>query len=423
MLRRSGECVFFLLGACFGLVPWNGAFAQEGDQVIDPTAQTVLERARPGYDPIGFRVGSFLFFPLFDVGGQFNSNIFNTNSNRKADLIWTVSPGLRLNSTWSNHMVNVFARGDLGFYTWNSRENFHDFAAGVESRVDIQRDTKLLFEASAARGHEERGSPEDANGRFPSVYYVYKGDNRFRHRFNRVTVELGSLLDYYDFKDVEGTPNRNIDQDDRDRLKWEGAVRLGYFFQPRVEAFVRGAYNVVRYTRSPDRNGFERNSSGFAVLGGLNFRITSTLFGEVGLGYREQHYEDSKLRAARGPAFSGSLTWLVTPLTTVQVSGARGIEESILSNASSYFATSGQVEITHELLRNVIVQARFSVQNFSYNGISRTDTYYRPGLGVTYLMGRHVYLRARYDLVYRNSNVNGQNYETHIVWVSVRFQY
>jgi len=423
MRVRSGVCLASLLGACFGLAPANIAFAQEEDQVVNPTAQTVLERARPDHDPLGVRVGSFLIFPSMDVGGQFNSNIFNTESNRKADLIWIASPSLRLNSTWSNHMLNVFARGNFGFYTSNSRENYQDFAVGVESRVDIQRDTKVLFDVSAARSHEERGSPEDANGRFPSVYYAYKSDMRFRHRFNRVTVELGALMDFHDFAGVEGASGRTIDQDDRDRLRWEGAVRLGYFFNPRSEVFVRGAYSAVRYPRSPDRNGFDRNSSGFAVLGGLNYRITSTLFGELALGYREQHYEDRRLPPARGPAFNGSLTWLMTPLTTVQVSGARAIEETILSNASSYFATSGQVEITHELLRNVILQARFSIQNFSYTGISRNDTYYRPGVGVTYLMGRHVYLRARYDLVYRQSNINGQNYEAHVFLLSARFQY
>jgi hypothetical protein len=420
---QARKSVLVLAGAVAALLPGDGAFGQQEDQPNDPTAQTVLERARPDHDPIGIRAGGFLFFPLVELGAQFNSNIFNTNSEKKADLIWTVSPDLRLNSTWSNHMLNIFARGDFGFYTAHPRENFHDFAAGIESRVDIQRDTKLLFDASAKRAHEERGSPEDANGRFPSVYYLHKGDARFRHRLNRLSVELASLVEYYDYNDVEGAFGRTIDQDDRDRFRWEGAVRVGYYFQPRVEVFVRGAFNVVRYARSPDRDGFERDSSGFAILGGLSFRLTSTLFGELGVGYLEQHYDDSKLSPARGPGFSGRLTWLVTPLTTIQVSGGRTIEESILSNASSYFVTTGQIDVAHELLRNLILQGRFTVQNFDYNGISRNDTYFRPGVGVTYLMSRHVHLRAKYDLVYRESNINGQDYETHMVWVGVRFQY
>jgi hypothetical protein len=397
------------------------ALAQE--ETVEPGAQTVLERPRPDHDPIGLRVGSFLYYPSIDVGGLFNSNIFNTESNRKADLIWVVAPGMRLNSNWSNHMLNLFARGQFGFYTSNSQENFQDFVAGIESRLDFRRDTQLLFDASALRGHEERGSPEDANGRFPSVYHAYKGDLRFRHRFNRVGLEVSSLADYYSYDNVEAESGRIIDQGDRDRVRWEGAVRVGYFFNPRVEAFVRGAFNIVDYSRSVDRNGFERSSNGFGVLGGLSYRITSTLFGDVAVGYRDQRYRDDRLAAARGPAFAGSLTWLITPLTTLQVSGSRTVEESILSNASSYFATTGRVEVAHELLRNLILQARFAIQNHAYNGISRNDTYYRPGFEATYLMGRHVHLRARYDMVYRKSNVNGQDYETHIFLLSVRAQY
>ncbi|MCI0430482.1 MAG: outer membrane beta-barrel protein, partial [Rhodospirillales bacterium] len=39
-------------------------------------AQSVFERPRPDYDPLGIRAGGFLIYPQVELGEAYNDNIF-----------------------------------------------------------------------------------------------------------------------------------------------------------------------------------------------------------------------------------------------------------------------------------------------------------------------------------------------------------
>src|SRR5690242_20718058 len=83
----------------------------------EPDQRTPAERAAENYQAPGVRAGSFLIFPELELDETFNDNIYATSSGKTASFIQGVKPTLKANSQWSNHMLNFFALGALGFYS------------------------------------------------------------------------------------------------------------------------------------------------------------------------------------------------------------------------------------------------------------------------------------------------------------------
>src|SRR5262249_25611153 len=91
-----------------------GAAAPTAPQLPSPpgeqptyAGQTVIDRARPEFDPIGLRVSDFFWFPRAELDESYNSNIFATNKGSIYDLITAFQPGFDL--------LSIFPRNSLNF--------------------------------------------------------------------------------------------------------------------------------------------------------------------------------------------------------------------------------------------------------------------------------------------------------------------
>ncbi len=101
--------------------------------------RTPSQRAAENYDAQGVRAGSFLIFPELELGEEFNDNIYAAATGKTSSFIQLVKPSIEAKSQWSNHMLNFFARGALGFYSADGNQNFQDVSAGADGRLDIMR--------------------------------------------------------------------------------------------------------------------------------------------------------------------------------------------------------------------------------------------------------------------------------------------
>jgi hypothetical protein len=119
---------------------------------------TVEDRARPQYDPLGQRMGAFVLFPELTVQEQYESNIFRDENDEEDDFLTRVMPNLTLQSDWNNHQLQLETGGDFGFYKDNSDEDFQDYFAGASGRIDIKRSTQLRLRTRYRHEHESRES-------------------------------------------------------------------------------------------------------------------------------------------------------------------------------------------------------------------------------------------------------------------------
>src|SRR5919198_2937941 len=260
--------------------------------------------------------------------------------------------------------------------------------------------------------------------RLNPVFKVGSAFLTYTQWLGRFLVELDGAADRLDYDNVRREDGGIITNDDRDRTLVAGGLKLGYEFLPGYTAFLRGAVDHREYDNlCCGSNQLDRDSDGYLVEVGTDLDLTGVLFGEVAIGYRSQDYDDPRLVTVNGIAGDASLTWTPTGLTTVTASITRGeITETRVGTAAAIFETAGRLVLDHELLRNLLLQARVSVIEDDFRGIDRSDTYIGVGFGANYLMNRYIYLDINYDYLSRDSDTPGQDFEGSFIFVGARFQ-
>lgn len=382
-----------------------------------PRGQTVMERPRPDYDPLGVRLGGFLFHPGFAVRQEFNSNVFATQRNRISDFITVLQPSFNLQSDWNNHSLGFYGGASIGRYWDETNENYEDFTLGTSGRLDVTRDTQLFGALSYRLLHEERSSPDDVGGREPTRYSIASAMLGAQHRLNRLAFRLDGTADRYRFRNTKAFGGGSIDQSGRDRDQFGLKLRTSYEFAPLREVYLLTGVNKRRYQEARDNAGFDRDSKGFEIAAGILYDLTGVTFLDLFVGYSEQDYQDRRLKTARGVSGGLKLIWNVTRLTTVTGLLSREIEETTQLGASSYFATKSEVRIDHELQRNVIVSGHVGYQNDDFEGIRRDDDYYRVGVGARYLINRNFSAEGGYTFRKRDSNVTNADFNENVIYL------
>jgi len=375
--------------------------------------ETVMERPRPDYDPVGIRLGGFMLLPDLTVQESYNSNIFATQANEKSDFITAVTPTLDLRSNWNNHALNLHADSTLVRFADNSSENFTDYTLGADGRVDVLRDLRLFGGAGYQLRHEPRSSPDDQGGTEPTEYEVYGSNLGIEKEFNRLSLRLDGKLERYAYDDLRAVNGGLIRASERDRDQKEIGLKAGYEIGPLRKVYVSAAYNTRDYDSLT--GGFNRDSDGYLITLGTQYDIDGIIFLDGYVGYRRQTYDDARLNKLDGWASGLKLTWNVTRLTTITGRLDRDISETILANSSGYFTTRSELRADHELLRNLILSASLGYQNDSFQGISRDDDYYLAGLGAKYLINRNFTLSGGYTFRTRESNLAGSDFDENVV--------
>jgi hypothetical protein len=398
------------------------AWAQQQDVDEPDPNVTVQNRPRPDYDPLGIRAGSFFIFPSLSLSGQYDDNVFATDDNEDSDVGAILAPAIDVNSDWSRHALN-FSVGATGaaFYEYQ-KNNYLDFFAASNGRLDVTRDDIVSGGVRLDRLHEDRDSP-DATDTGEDLTEYYRGDvnTQYRHNFARFFTTIGGGVQRLEYDDSASDQN----SERRDRNEYGGRLRVGYEVSPRLDVFVQGDYSYRDYDEDQIFQGqfVDKNSHGYRGRVGADVDITGLIFGEAAFGYNVRDYESGELDDVNGWGANGSLTWNVTPLTSIILDLSSEIDETTVEYdgdvATANFQNSAGLDVTHELLRNVLLNANIGYERDEFQGTSRTDNIYSAGGGVTYLINRNLSLNANYRYTHRDSDDDTAEYGRNIVLVGI----
>jgi hypothetical protein len=189
-----------LAGACIATAPYAAVIADDGIYVN--ASQNVREEMElEGYQPLGVRIAplQYMAYPEIGLTQQYESNVFRDPSGEQSDFITSVQPGIRLQSYWKNHQLNVSARGDIGRYADNNSEDYEDVWLGADGRLDIRRGTYLTGEAEHASLHEFRGSPNDLGGDAPPTFDRDTVTVGFTHEPGLISISTNATFTTYDY--------------------------------------------------------------------------------------------------------------------------------------------------------------------------------------------------------------------------------
>lgn len=386
--------------------------------------QSVLQRARPDYDPLGLRAGSFLLFPSMNAQETYDSNVFVTETNRKSDFVTTVDPGFQLRSDWTNNALNFAASGDIKRYATQVGENNSNFRTALDGRLDIERGIYVTSGLSYALLHEDRGSPNTVtNEKNPTEYQLATANAGYVHDTGRLALQVDGNVADYSYNNAVTSTGVTIPESDRNRIEYVAGPSLSYEIIPGYHATLKGRVNYRDYASEFDASGFDRTSHGYEVDTGTAIRLGATINGELFVGYFTQDYNDRRLATASGPSFGGDLLWNVTQLLSLRASLTRTVEETTVAPASTYVQTAFNVSAERELRRNLLLDigANYIVQDFQ--GITRTDQNYGGNVDLRYLINRNLSADVGANYSHRLSDAPDLEYSRYMVSASIRLQY
>lgn len=393
------------------------AFAQDPNK---PEDLPVRERKRPELDPVGLRQGNVFFYPSISVAEAYNSNVFASENDEKSDFITYVTPALNVQSMGTEGSWWGAVKADVGLYASETDENFVDGSARIGANYDVIADGTVTGGLGYARLHEDRSSPDDVGGSEPTTYYRGDANAGYTHRFNRLNAGIGLTARSFDYEDTDAVGG-SIDNSDRNRLETEEALRLGYEVSPDIEVFGRGTLIQWTYEDDTDRNGLDRNANGYRVDGGVSANLTGLLTLQATVGYLTMDYDDDRLSSTEGVAAGLRAIWNVTRLTTVTATVDRDVQATTVNGASSRFDTLGEVQVDHELMRDLIVSAKASYLNSDFDGTSREDDRYNFGVSADYFVTQGVKLSASAGRDERDSNAPGADFTRDVVLLRLTY--
>jgi hypothetical protein len=367
---------------------------------------SVRQRPHPGYEALGLREGAFMVWPKLNATVEYNNNIFATTAAEESDTVWHVTPEIDVTSNWSRHALDLYAKGTINRYSDFSSENTNDYSVGGQGRLDVLRSAQINGGADFSRLTEPRTSAASLGQNKPVQYELSSAYVSAAREFNR--LRLSGRFDARNFIYLNETGNRQ--QHDRDREMTLLTGRADYAVSPDTAFFVQVAGNDRNYRLAATPSvlaafpGFQnRDSKGVEVLGGVNFELSATARGEVGVGYIKQSFKNPLFSDISGLGARAQVEWFPTQLTTVTLTGSRTIEDAGIVGASGYLSTNAGVQVDHELLRNVIVSGQASYGNDDYKGLDRNDKRYTAGVSATYLLNRSVGVTVGYNHFKQNS--------------------
>ena len=369
----------------------------------------VLTRARPEYDARGVRVGSFFMYPSLTAGLGYTDNVFNDASNT-TDYFYSIAPQVKLQSSWSRHELTLTAGSRSYWFSNQASENRTDLNFDASARLDVARGSELKANAHYLDLHEPRGTdvtgglgPNDSSE--PTPYTRTGFGLEFDQTLNRVRLSLGGSVDEYDFSDVISVDGlTTFNNDDRDRTVTEVFAKVATEVSEDTAVFLRGRIEEHDFKAATDDQGFNRDSSGLGLDGGLEFQMSHMLVGELFAGYTTRSYDDPAFAETSSLAFGAGLKWFPSMLTTISVDGARSIEDTSVGTASGYISTRGEVGIDHELLRNVILSGRLGYENAEYQEITRNDDILHGSFGGRFLINNNLHFDAGWEFTNRDSS-------------------
>lgn len=409
-------------GAFFWLMALGSAAM--GQEI--PPGVGSADRPRPEYKPVGIHRGAFFIYPSLAIRSAYDDNIYASNETRIRDYKMGVAPQLKVESDWGRHSLAATAYSDSTFHADTSREDYTDWGASGQGRLDVSDTTSIEARAAFARINQDRvniNTPAITKHRV--VYDQLIGQVRIRHTLNRLELMLQGQILTSDFKDAQLLSGGPLDQDFRDDMEMEGLFQAAYTFSPGYGAFIQANVNQRDYALSPGDPefipgvDFDRDSRGYEVEAGLAFEVTHLLYGNIRGGYLKQIYESPFFPNVSGPSFGAGLLWNVTTLTSLRLDGDRQVYDSTIPFSGGLLTSEVSLGVDHELLRNFIVTLEGTYRNLDFRGIDRSDNYYQAEAGVRYLLNRHMTFDASCQYQMRRSSAGVQEFSRNLIQASL----
>lgn len=380
------------------------------------------ERLHDSYQPKGIDLGSFLLLPKVELNESYNTNLFAEESNPKAGFVTAVRPEFKLRSRFSEHALDLSFLAEQFLNHSYGRDNRLDLQMQANGRYDAAAGTEITSTFQAYSQHEERGSPDDARGLEPTPTRGIVTRLGGKHEMGHFTAfgEVGA--DRRTFGNVETALGTTVPNEDRDRWEVMAKARGSYELFPGYAAVTEVSANTRRYDLAHDRNGYERDSTGYRVETGIGLDISQLLRGDFLVGYFAQNYRDARLSDPRGLSVRASFNWTPDKLTVIVPSLERSVAETTTTGASALVRTSASMMVRHELQRNILLTGSANVSYDELKGLDQVSWTYEGRGRVTYALTPQAFFGGEVARKTKDTDIPGSSFRQSIFMLLLGLQ-
>lgn len=382
-------------------------------------------RRQEEYNPAKFREGDFIIAPSLGLGGQYNDNIFATDTSQKSDFIYTAAPKINATSDFQQHQVSAEIFAEQGLYQKQDDENYLDYGTRLGGRYDLPWDFSIPVSVGYFHDHIRRSSPEGRSGLEPTEFDLIQARAGINHSGHTLDFSLDGEYNNFDFDDTPATGGIVINNDDRDREELLANLRFGFAPEAIIAPFVYGEAKDISYDDKVDDGGFDRSAVNTGYGAGSVFSISDVFITTVTLGMINRDVNDPRFKDINAPAYSLEFIWDPTALLTIRLGGERILQETSLSGFSASLDNIIELTADYEVLPNLVLSPRLQYQEKEYRGVTRAELErYLGDMRMTYKLSRSIWTSLGYQYTHQDADESPQltDFERNQVSLTLRLQ-
>jgi len=390
---------------------------------------TVLSRERPGYDPLGLRVGDWTINGSVSETAGDNTNVTGYDTGRASAVLDTRATGEAV-AQWAADRFAADMLVEDDAYLQQAHQNFANWTATLA-------DTHMFGESSATLAYSHLSLHQIANdfgalqADAPVGYQV--DDVRV---FGNVALSRFTLIPLLDLQYVRdsdasvlGVP---VSLSDQARAIILAGAELRYALTDRRSLVVVGQGIETDYAHRPPDAPTESSTS-FRLLAGLDTTARGVWRARVLVGAEVRSFAASEYATRWSPIAEGSLIWTPDGMTTATLGLTRTIADPTDNGVQGYDLTKVSLVLDRELRRNLLLAASVGYQTADPLESGASQTNFLAGLSLTRLISRRLRVVLAYNFDAQRgadvvlsagpgfpSAVRGGNYDRHVVGVTVR---
>jgi hypothetical protein len=420
----------YLTAFFFGTLAVSPAVAQtvaapgspESSSAPAPPPPSAFVTATDPYAAKGLPLGGFRLYPTIEINGDYDTNVYLTETNPKDDFFTRETPQAMLHSDWSRHELDVYAAGSFYQYVNLPLQDHIDWDAGADGRLDIYQGVSLSGSGSYSAEHLANSSPDQStSAKSPTPFSIAQSNATLSYNPYHFGFYLGGGFSRFDYEPSKLIGGGLADNSDRNEDSYTGFAKASYEFSPGYAVFVQGNSNLDHYDLALDRSGVDRNNQGYSANAGVDMLITTLIRGQLFAGYLDQRFK-GPFGDVAGINFGANVDWAVSSLWTVHFVASRSLNGTILANASTEDDKTGQLSVDYRVQSNITITGSAMYLNAAFDGADRTDQYFEPRIQVTYHMNPWIGIELSDTYQRRVSTTVGQNFDDNIAYLGLKFQ-
>ena len=359
-------------------------------------------------------LGAFLLYPLLEVKGAYNDNIYANDTRETSDYIGSVKPQIVLQKPYGRHVFEWRGAAELQRGMDESSEDIENYDSALSARLEARNDLIIPLEAGYKIDHAERKNSRSSQiAATPLKDKTLHAKGGLLYTPGRLKLSLiGRTASLRLDDNTDLLSEAAIDRNVADRNVYGFTAETAYEFHPNWAPFIQGGYHREDFQNL--RGGVNQDNTTWRGLAGLNFDYKGLVTGRLGAGTDWRDFDAPSVEDTTNFALEGSLTANISRRTQLlgDVSRITITDNDLLAGLVS---TKTGLGVKHELRPDLYLlgDAGYTLEDFEAS--SRKDDIYSGGLALQYISSPALRLALEYDYEQRESTAANVDFSQNII--------